>query len=243
MTSRVLSSRWILAVGAALAVSASACDVLAQPPGRPSRPKVVVPEEHARLGTVYHVHAGRDAQVTFTSDAPLEHIKGTTNQVVGYAVAGKPSDSDFALKVAEFQLPVASLDTGIPTRNKHLQEKRWLDAESFPLVVFRLTGTQNPKLEKSAEGFKTYSLELLGSLTIRSSTKTLVVPARITVMPQSEKTKARAPGDLLAIRCEFPVKMSDYGVATGDAAIASGKVSDELALDVFLLLSTAAPDE
>ena len=76
-----------LAALAGLAVPAT--PAFAQP-GQQSR--VEVPAEHAAMGKVYRVHAVKDAQMTFTSDAPLEHIKGISNRVTGYAVA--PSSAD-----------------------------------------------------------------------------------------------------------------------------------------------------
>ena len=58
----------------------------AAPDRTPSGATLVVPAEHASLGTVYFVEAGPDVQVTFTSDAPVERIVGTSSAVVGYAV-------------------------------------------------------------------------------------------------------------------------------------------------------------
>lgn len=203
-----------------------------------------VPAQHAKLGTVYYVHPGHDAQVTFTSDAPLEHIKGTTNQVVGYMVtAGSPTSDDFQIKAAEFHLPVKSFDTGIPMRNQHLQSGRWLNAKKYHDIVFTLSGTRNTQTVKSTDGFTTLSLDLVGKMTVKKATKEMVIPARITVMPKSSKTAFRAPGDLAAIRCAYTLKMADFGVGTGDPALKSGKLSDELQMETFLLLSTVSPDK
>lgn len=203
---------------------------------------LVVPQEAASQGTVYYVLPGKDAQATFTSDAPLEHIKGTSNRVVGYAVA--PTDGPKgALLTGAFALPVDSLDTGIPMRNEHLQSEGWMNSQSWPDVVFTLERTTDHKVEKEADGFTTWSLNLVGTMSMHGVSKEMTIPARITSMPASDKTKARAPGDLLALRAAFTVKMSDFDIATSNPAMQSGKVSDTIELDTFLLFSTVSPDE
>lgn len=199
---------------------------------------LVIPAEHAEAGTVYHVLPGKDAQVTFTSDAPLERIKGVSNQVVGYAVAG-PSDNPAALQAGEFLLPIASLDTGIPLRDEHLQGKRWLEAESYPDISFVVTGTKNTQLEKDGDGFSTYSITLVGDMTIKGVTKEMEVPARLTFMSESDRTRVRARGDLLALRCEYEITLADFGVNGGGM----GKVAETVTLDQALFFSTVRPED
>lgn len=198
---------------------------------------LVVPEAVAAQGTVYYVLPGLDAQVTFVSDAPLEHIKGTNNQVIGYVVAGENG----APVAGDFHLPVSDFDTGIPMRNEHLQGERWMHAASFPDVRFDLSGVEGMEKVKEAEGFTTYSATLVGEMTVKGVTKPMRIPARLTMMPASERTSVRAKGDLMAIRCEYTILMSDFGVGANDPAMKSGKLSDELEMDTFLLLSTVAP--
>ncbi len=204
---------------------------------------LVVPTEHAAMGKVYHALVGKDAQVTFTSDAPLEHIKASSNKVVGYAVVkegaagGAPS-----IVAAEFRLPVTSFDTGIGMRNEHLQGERWMNAKAHPDVVFTMSSFKDAKPEKEGEGFKTYGGVLVGKMTIKGVTKDMEIPAKVTLRPESAATKARAPGDLLAIRCAYTVKMSDFGVGVDDPSKKAGKVADEVELETMLFLSTVSPE-
>lgn len=202
---------------------------------------LVVPSEHASMGTVYHALVGKDAQVTFTSDAPLEHIKASSNRVVGYAVVKDPATGP-VIAAGEFRLPLASFDTGIPMRNEHLQGERWMDAKRHPDVVFTMNAFNDAKVEKEGEGFKTWSGSLVGKMTIKGVTKDMTIPAKVTLRPESDMTKGRAPGNLMAIRCTYTVKLSDYGIATADPAMKSGKVADEIALETMLFLSTVNPE-
>lgn len=233
-------TRWILSI-AALAIGAGAA--LAETAPRTEKGQtLVVPEAQAAAGKVYFVLPGKDGQITFTSDAPFEHIKGTSNRVIGYAIAPTDASQAGALISGEFVLPVASMQTGIPMRDEHLQSEAWLHAEAHPDITFTLKEVKDADIAKQESGFTTWAVTLVGDMTIHGVTRPMSVPARITSMPESEKTRARAKGDLLAIRCEYAVKLSDFGVAVGSPAMDSGKVSDEIQLDTFLLLSTVSPE-
>jgi len=196
---------------------------------------LVVPSEHAEAGTVYHVLPGKDAQVTFTSDAPLEHIKGVSNKVVGYVVAGEEGD----ILAGEFLLPIDSLDTGIPLRDEHMQGERWLNAGSFPDISFSVKETTGVAVAKRGEGYTTYSVTLVGDMSIKGETREMKVPARLTFMEESERTKSRAKGDLLALRCEYEVTLADFGVDGGGGM----KVAEVVKLDQALFFSTVRPED
>jgi len=198
---------------------------------------LVVPSDHAEMGTVYHVQPGKDAQVTFTSDAPLEHIKGVSNQVVGYAVAGEKNPA--ALQAGAFLLPIASLDTGIPLRDEHLQGERWLNAGAYPDIAFELTSAEGAELVKDGDGYSTYAVTLVGDMSIKGVTREMEIPARLTFMTETERTRSRARGDLLALRCEYDITLSDFGVDGGGGP----KVAEVITLDQVLFLSTVRPED
>ncbi len=203
---------------------------------------LVVPKDHAAMGTVYFVHSGADAQMTFTSDAALEHIKGVSNEAVGYAVASEDGSAASLLK-GEFRVPIKSIDTGIPMRNEHLQGARWLNAEEHPDLVFVLSGAEKVSRAKgeAPDGMEIWNAELTGKMSFRGVTKDFTTPARITTMKESPVTKRRAPGDLLIIRSDFEIDLREYGL--NDPGMSAGKVAEVVEVDVFLLLSTVSPDE
>lgn len=225
----------LASLGAVLVAPAGAAD---EAPTSENGLELVVPKSHQMLGTVFHALMGNDAQMTFTSDAPLEFIKGTSNAVVGYAIAGEGGE----LLAGEFQLSIESIDTGIPMRNKHMQSKRWLEAESFPNIVFRIAETTDITLAKSSDDFSTYDVTLIGDMTIKGITREMSIPATITRMPESDRTKVRFPGDLLAIRCAFPIVLSEFGVGVDDPGITAGKVANDLIIETRLFCSSASPE-
>lgn len=193
------------------------------------------------MGKVYRVHPMKDAQMTFTSDAALEHIKGVSNRVAGYVVAPS-SGEEAALLVGKFVLPVNSIDTGIPLRNEHMRGDRWMNAGEFPEITFEVSGAEGATLAKEDAWFKTYDVTLRGTMTVKGVAKEMRIPARLTFMPESDKTRARAPGDLLAVRAQYPITLADFGIGIGDKAVESGMVANDLTIDTFLLLTTFDPN-
>lgn len=185
--------------------------------------------------TLYHTLAGRDAQVVFTTDAPLEKIVGKSNEVVGYAIAGT-KDTPAKLAGAEWLLPIESLATGIPLRDEHIAAKEWLNADEFPNIRFVLSSVEDVKEVKKGDGFSTWSVTLIGQMSMRGVTKEIRVPdAKISFFDESEKTKNIAPGSLLFIKCDYTVTLSDFGIKHADVP---KKVSDVVKLSQMLRLST-----
>jgi len=185
--------------------------------------------------------------VVFTSDAALERIVGVSSRVVGYAVAPADDRPSAQLLAGEFRLPSASLDTGLALRNGRLRSGRWLNASDFPDIVFSLTRTRDvaslptPANPVLPSGTTLYSATLVGDLTIRGVTRPLAVGARLTFLPGSPATRRKAPGDLLIIRAEFQVNLREFGL--NDPAMSVGMVAETVRVDLFLVLSTVAPDD
>jgi hypothetical protein len=54
---------------------------------------------------------------------------------------------------------------------------------------------QRPAEENTqSKGFTTYSMTLVGSFSLHGKTKTVRIPATVTYLPASEKTKAKSGG-------------------------------------------------
>lgn len=206
----------------------------------PGGKSLVLHESHRNKGTVYHALSERDRQIYFVSEAPLEKIKGQSNKVIGYVVAG-PSGSPASLVGGEWHLPVKSMKTGIRKRDQHLTEKNWLDAESFPNIVFQLSKVEEVSLEKASDAFATYAATLIGEMTVHGVTQPITMPnARITLMPASDATAAIAAGDLLAIRVKFSITLSSFDV---ENRVIGNKVAENIEIDTKLYMSTVKPED
>jgi len=214
----------------------------------PAEPKTLpVPDAVKALGTVYHALPGRERQVQFTSDAPLERIDGHSSEVIGYAVAGGP-DNPAALKAGEWRLPVASLRTGNSMRDQHITEASWLDAAKNPHIVFRLTEVKDAKPAPDAKpdakgGAKTYTATLVGEMSIHGVTKPMTIEgATVAFLSGTDATAKVADGDLLRITATYTVTLADFGIA--NPAIAERKkVAKTVDIKTDLVLSTVPPDE
>lgn len=194
---------------------------------------------HAKMGSVFYVADPMNRNtVTFRSQAPLEDIVGTTNDISGYVVFD-PNQPGKGGK-GSLHVPVASLKTGIPMRDEHLQGPDWLDAAKFGEIVFEITDAKKVKEAKSSGSGKTFDLTLAGNLTVHGKTTRIEAPARIAYLPETEQTKMKMPGNLLAGRTSFVVKLSDFGVK-GMQGVVGSRVSDAIQIEVSFVGSTAAP--
>ncbi len=194
---------------------------------------------HAKHGTVFYIAdpMGRNT-ISFTSQAPLEDIIGTTNQIAGYVVF----DPKNPIKGGrgQFNVSTASLKTGIPLRDEHLQSEDWLDAKKYPSISLQIEGVKDVKAVKETASYKTYELEFEGSFSLHGKTKRIKVPARMTYLPESEQTRQKMAGDLLAVRASFDVALTEFGIK-GFEGVVGSKVSDTITVDVSFMATNQKP--
>lgn len=201
---------------------------------RAPAPIVEIDSEHAALGTVYRMlPAERDAQVAFVSEAPLERFVGECREAGGYAVVRGLANLA-ALVVA---VPVGEISTGIPLRDEHLASDRWLDAGEHPNITFTLAATRGFTEIQTDRRFTTLVGDLVGDLTVAGVTREVVAPATLVYMPESDATRSEAPGNLLAVRAAFDVRLDDFEIGMDDPARRSGTVAESIRIQVRLLLS------
>jgi len=180
---------------------------------------------------------GRNS-VTFKSEAPLEDIVGTTNQITGMLMF----DPMHPEKGGSGKLVVktASITTGIPLRDEHLQSAAWLDASQYGTITIEITKLKNVEQVKKTDDYATYNVDAEAKLTLRGKTKKITIPARITFLKESEQTRAKMPGNLLAVRAEFEVKLKDFGIKGPDGAgIVGTKVGETITINVSVMGTTA----
>jgi polyisoprenoid-binding protein YceI len=165
-------------------------------------------------------------QATFFSTTPLEDITGMSSDVRGKVVLDL-SDIKNTLK-GEVSISTASLKSGIDLRDEHIRSKDWLDAENFPTISFKIKSvidvkeTENNKLD----------VKVLGEFTVRGITKEVISEVSIAYLEENEITKTRMPGDLLGVRANFNIKLSEYGV---ENMVVGNKVSEEIEISVNIV--------
>lgn len=87
----------------------------------------------------YHVDTTAANEVKFISDAPIEDFEGVTSRIDGYAFWKDDSlavGASFKQSEVYFEVPLASLSTGIDLRDRHMREN-YLHTERHPFVSYK----------------------------------------------------------------------------------------------------------
>lgn len=168
-------------------------------------------------------------QFTWSSDAPLEKIKGTAEGVSGSLTL---DPKNLGTIKGTISAQVSTMKSGNGTRDGHLKSAQWLDAAKYPTISFTISSVSNVKASgNSATGTAT------GQFTMHGVTKTMSVPFKLTYLDGSDKTRARAPGDLVLITADFNVALADYNVA-GTKGTVGSKVGEKISVKAALFGST-----
>lgn len=160
------------------------------------------------------------SSVGFSIRHLVSNVQGRFNKMEG---ALNFDDADPAKSKMTFTIDVASIDTGVPDRDKHLKAPDFFDAAKFPTITFKST-----KIVK-ASGKDTY--DVTGDLTMHGVTKpvTLRVLNLGSVMgPMGMVRGMEATGTL---------NRKDWGITWNKALDNGGTIlGEEVKLDINLEL-------
>lgn len=148
----------------------------------------------AASATELNVDDTRANQVKFISDAPLESFEGITDKIDGYVLF----DGDELLNKSEFyfEVDLASLDTGMGLRNRHMREN-YLHTDEFPYAKYSGRVTKSEKIA----GKDAWHVSTVGKLMIHGIEKNVAI----------EGTVSR-DGKSYHVKSEFSVKLPDYKI-------------------------------
>jgi len=147
----------------------------------------------------YHVDRDAERKVRFVSDAPIEDFDGETDQIDGYVKwnGDTLTDTDSLLEGSEFyfEVPLATLDTHIGLRNRHMREN-YLETNTYPYAHYR---GRVVRVKRQADG--SFHIESDGTFSIHGVDQ----PRLITV-------RATPWADTYAIAVEFEVSLTDHDI-------------------------------
>lgn len=146
----------------------------------------------------FAVQPGGENKVVFVSKAPIETFEGRTNRMQGRIVVD-PSGVTDSITV-HLEVDLASLDTGIAKRNKHMRENH-LETAKYPRAVFDGATIESPVGAK-LEGGKPQSFDVEGTFTLHGVSRRLRIKADVSYAPQGR----------LTFRTTFPVSLPDYAI-------------------------------
>jgi polyisoprenoid-binding protein YceI len=174
-------------------------------------------------------------QLSVFSQSTLEDFTTVCNKVMGECKFDPKNVGTFTGK---FSIRVEDLHTGIDLRDTHLKTAEWFDAAKYPEVVIEITKVEDVKKTEP----NTATMKLIGTCLMHGKTGKVSIPATMTYLDETPTTMKRVKGDLLRIRAEFEVKLSEYGITGPPASEVVGmKVSDTQALKVTVFGSTEPP--
>jgi len=168
-------------------------------------------------------------QAMFFSTTPLEDVTGISKEVNG-TVSFNVSDVK-SLK-GKISILTGSIKTGIDLRDEHLKSANWLDAESYSEISFVI---KNVSDIKQIEVNKLQA-KVTGDFTAHGVTKEVSADVTMTYLDESEKTKAKGPGDFLGVEAKFSIKLSDYNVNNVALGV---RVSEDIEVTATLVGSFA----
>lgn len=164
------------------------------------------------------VESGGGSEITFISEAPVESFEGVTDQVTG-SIMADPSSLEGPVEI-EIRVDLASLDTGIGLRNRHMRENH-LHTDEHPYAVFRagrVVAVDSPILSGSG----VTGVELEGELDLHGVVRPMTVRADL----------AHGPDGVLEVSCGFEVLLSDHGIPRPKFLVM--KLADEQRVEVRL---------
>lgn len=141
----------------------------------------------------------------------ISTVEGRFGTYTGEVNVGKKSDLSF-----NADIEVASIDTGIGDRDKHLKSADFFDAEKFPKITFK---------SKSVKGDK--NLKITGDLTIHGVTKEVVLEGKYL-----GSVKDGYGNDRLAFQANTKIKRSDFGLKWNKLIEVGPTVGDEVSISL-----------
>ncbi len=159
--------------------------------------------------------------VTFTSKAPLEEIVGKTNVVTGYVTLA----DGISQGSGEIHVDLASLDTGMGLRNKHMRENH-LETDRYPEAVFTLTSMMIPG-GMLQPGVRT-SVAISGTLALHGISHEVSPSAYLTLSQASDE---------LTIESSFTILLQDYSITRPEFLVM--KLAEDQRIDVKLVARRA----
>jgi polyisoprenoid-binding protein YceI len=148
------------------------------------------------------VTPGGENKVVFISHAPVESFEGKTSKIEGHLILDPASVGD-SIGV-HLEVDLASLDTGIAKRNKHMRENH-LETAKYPKAIFDGIAVHGPAGAKLESG-KPTTFDVEGTFTLHGVSRRM----RISVEASYE---AKGAGGRIAFKTAFPVGLSDYAIS------------------------------
>jgi polyisoprenoid-binding protein YceI len=175
----------------------------------------------------YQVDRRATNVVRFISRASIEEFEGTTSRIDGYVLleppglaAAGPSDAS----TMYFEVDLASLDTGIGLRNRHMRDN-YLEVGTHPFASFEGKISERVPVENGG-----YRVTASGTFTVHGVEKERELTCRV---------DPRGSG--LRAQCAFEVLLTDHGIEIPKVMFL--KLANEIRLELdFTVAPVGSPN-
>ena len=171
----------------------------------------------------FHVDRRADNLVRFISRASVEEFEGVTESIDGFvrldAATLTPGTPGGATEIW-LEVDLASLDTGIGLRNRHMRD-RYLETAKYPYATFRGTIVRS-----EADPAVAYRVTARGTLTIHGVARPRDLTCRV---------EPRSPG--YRAQCAFEVLLSDHQIEIPKVMFL--KLANEISLELDFVVTPA----
>lgn len=211
-----------------LRASALSAVALLHAPAAPAE-RAVPERDSRRLEAVeYHVDPDRPRRVTFASRMPLESFEGVTDRVDGFVFlpeTGVVAGDAFPSSRLHFEVALASLETGIRLRDRHMREE-YLEVERFPFATF--SGSVE-SIAGSDETDEVLRVTSSGTFAVHGVEREREI-----------ECDARVADPGYRVRCSFPVRLPDHDIDIPRVMFL--KLAEEVRVDLDLHLRPVEGD-
>ncbi len=199
-------------------------------------------------GGLVNPTASAQAQAARAAYAPVpggEYKLDPAHSVIGFAIrhleiswvegrfkdfngAVRYDEKDVTKSSVEFAAKVASIDTGVEPRDKHLRTADFFDVEKFPEMTFKSTRVER-------KGADSYVLH--GDLTLKGVTKAVALPFTVTGAIKDPWGNTR-----FGVEAEAKLDRRDFGINFGTALPGGGlDIGHEVTINLHLEAVKPAP--
>jgi hypothetical protein len=153
------------------------------------------------------LYVTKEGKVNFTSDAPLEMIKASSNAIVG---AVKSTDRSFA-----FSIPVKSFEGFNSSLQRTHFNENYLESDKYPKISFEGKIIEDINIAKDG----TYSIRGKGKFTIHGVTQERIIPCKLVV-----------DNGKLSVKSNFTVFLDDHNIKI--PAVVNQKIAEEIMVSI-----------
>ena len=175
----------------------------------------------------YHVDRDAENRVVFISRAAIEEFEGVTDRIDGYVLldgGDVRAGDDFEDTELYFEVDLASLDTGIGLRNRHMRDN-YLEVGDHPFATF---DGQVPRIAAEGSG---YRVESPGTFAVHGVEQ-----------PRNLGCGLTPDGDGWWVACDFVVNLSDHDIEI--PRIMFLKLAEDIRVELrFRLRPAPTPEE